>query len=50
MPNLEEMNLLRTRIEQLENGFANLKKDFERRLKNLKAGGVDQSLIDSCIK
>ena len=52
-PSKEDFNLLRGRVDTLENQVAGLRKavgDIEKKLKSLRSGGgADQGLLDKCI-
>lgn len=48
--NIDEFNLLRTRVDTIENQLASLRKafgDLEKKVKGMKVGGgADQGLVD----
>jgi len=53
-PSIEDFNLLRGRVDSLENALAGLRKalgDMEKKMRGLRAGGggADQGLLDKCI-
>lgn len=53
-PSLEDFNLLRGRVDSLENQLATCRKalsDMEKKLKNQRSGGgADQGLVDKCVE
>ena len=53
-PSIEDFNLLRGRVDSLENQLATLRKalgDLEKKVKGVRGGGgADQGLVDKCIE